>query len=169
MAEIEPTKKDRFVLRVSPSLYAAINDLAETENRSFNGEVCTALNKWLYKRDSTILVKERLLAMASLESFNRIREATPPYLLKANDETDSCKTTVRLKESLEYDLREAWNEHKFQEGYISLNSFLKVVVSWWLMCSFQLAECTKALHREFSSSMMPPAGIAAIGYSSIDG
>lgn len=155
MSEQDAKPNDRVVFRVTPSFYTAISDLADSANRSVNGEICTAVTKWLYERDSMVLMKDRLMASASVESINHIRKATPSYLITSATETDSCKTTVRFKESVESDLRAAWERHKEQIGRVSLNSFLKIVVSWWLMYSFQLAECTKAIHQDFNNSIRP--------------
>lgn len=154
---VQDGKRDRVVFRVSPSFYAAITQQANDANRSVNGEICTAVDSWLYERDTMVFMKDRLMASASVESINVIRKATPSYLTVADEEGDTCKTTVRFKESVEADLRAAWEVHKRQIGHVSLNSFLKLVVSWWLMYSYQMRECAKALHRDFNNSMMPPS------------
>ena len=161
MSDLE-AKKDRVVFRVNPSLYAAITEKASSANRSVNGEICTALDKWLYERDSMVFMKDRLMASTSDEAIHVIRNATPSYLIVSNDETDTCKTNVRLKESLEADLRAAWESHKSEVGPVSLNAFLKHVVSWWLTYSYQMEQCAKALHKYFKNSIHPPARGASI-------
>jgi len=155
MAEQDGKQPDRFVFRVNPSLYAAIVELAEAANRSVNGEICTAVEKWLYERDSLVVIKDRLLASASIETIDRIREATPLGLFNADAESERCKTNVRLKEFVESDLRSAWEQHKAEVGPLSLNSFLKNVVHWWVTYSYQIAECAKAIHRDFKNSFRP--------------
>lgn len=155
MALQETKQKDRLVFRVNPSLYAAISDLADTANRSVNGEICTAVDKWLYERDELVLIKDRLLASASAEAIDAIRQATPSYLLNVESKDDRCKTSVRFKDHVDTDLREAWEQHKTNNGQVSLNTFLQIVVSWWLMYSFQIAQCAKAIHREFRNSIRP--------------
>lgn len=160
MSEQDGKQTDRFVFRVSPSLHAALTELADTANRSLNGEICTAVCKWLYERDALVVLKDRLLASASAETIMRIQEQTPALLLEDASESDRCKTTVRMKESVEADLREAWVQHKAQVGPVSLNSFLKIVVHWWLAYSFQIAECAKAIHLEFKNNIRPCRGQA---------
>lgn len=155
MSEQVGKQPDRFVFRVNPSLYAAIVELADAANRSVNGEICTAVQKWLYERDALVVIKDRLLASASIETIDRIREATPLDLFKADAESERCKTTVRFKESVETDLRSAWEQHKTKVGPLSLNSFLKSVVHWWVTYSYQIAECAKAIHRDFKNSFRP--------------
>lgn len=146
---------ERVIFRVNPSFYAAISEHADLANRSVNGEICTAVDKWLYERDSMLLVKDRLLASASEQTITQVRKATPSFLIEPDTIADSCKTTVRLKNSVAGDLRAAWDEHKKQAGRVSLNTFLKIVVAWWLTYSFQLSECTKAIHRDFMNSLRP--------------
>ncbi|HBP1602105.1 TPA: hypothetical protein L5U90_003205 [Pseudomonas aeruginosa] len=159
---VQDAKKDRVVFRSSPSFYAAIAQQADVANRSVNGEICTAVYSWLYERDTMVFMKDRLMASASVDWINLIRKATPSYLTVVDEEGDTCKTNVRFKESVETDLRAAWEDHKRQIGAISLNSFLKLIVSWWLMYSFQMRECAKALHRDFNNSMMPPIRSSAV-------
>lgn len=155
MSSQDNKQKDRLVFRVNPSLYAALSDLADSANRSVNGEICTAVDKWLYERDELVLIKDRLLASASAEAIDAIRHATPSYLLNCDSKDDRCKTSVRFKDRVDTDLREAWEQHKTSHGQVSLNTFLQIVVSWWLMYSFQVAQCAKAIHQEFTNSIRP--------------
>lgn len=155
MSFTDTKEKDRLIFRVPPSLYAAISSLADSANRSLNGEICTAVDKWLYERDELVLIKDRLLASASADAIDAIRLSTPSFLQVAPSKDERCKTTVRFKETVEADLRVAWEGYKLSHGQTSLNTFLQVVVSWWLMYSFQVAECAKAIHREFKNSIRP--------------
>lgn len=148
-------QKDRLVFRVQPSLYAAISGLADSANRSVNGEICTAVDKWLYERDELVLIKDRLLASASAASIDAIRHSTPSFLHDAEAKDERCKTNVRFKEAVDTDLRAAWKGYKQSHGQVSLNAFLQIVVSWWVMYSFQVAACAKAIHREFKNSIRP--------------
>jgi len=150
---------DRLVFRVPPSLYAALSGQADLANRSVNGELCTAVDKWLYERDELVLIKDRLLASASPEAIDAIRRSTPTFLHDAEKPADErCKTNVRFKDKVDSDLRAAWEGYKLSNGRVSLNGFLEIVVSWWLIYSFQVAECAKALHREFKNSIRPNRG-----------
>lgn len=155
MFEQDGKQTDRFVFRVNPSLHAAISELANTANRSVNGEICTAVSKWLYERDTLVVIKDRLLASASIKTIDMIRETTPSYLVHDEEESERCKTTVRFKLSVETDLRAAWEEHKAQVGPVSLNSFLKLVIHWWVTYCHQIAECAKAIHQDFKNSFRP--------------
>lgn len=151
----EAKQKDRLVFRINPSLYAAITGLAESANRSVNGEICTAVDKWLYERDELVVIKDRLLASASAEAIDAIRQSTPSYLMNTETKDERCKTTVRFKDQVDTDLRVAWEQHKTSNGQVSLNTFLQIVVSWWLMYSFQVSQCARAIHREFKNSIRP--------------
>ena len=155
MSLTDTKQKDRIVFRVPPSLYAAISGLADSANRSLNGEICTAVDKWLYERDELVVIKDRLLASASADAIDAIRQSTPSFLKVADTKDERCKTTVRFKENVDADLRVAREGYKVSHGHISLNTFLQIVVSWWLMYSFQVAECGKAIHREFKNSIRP--------------
>lgn len=155
MSSQETKQKDRFVFRVQPSLYAAISNLADSENRSVNGEICTAVDKWLYERDELVLIKDRLLASASVDAIDAIRHSTPSFLQDASTNDERCKTNVRFKETVEADLRAAWEGYKNSHGQVSLNTFLQIVVSWWLMYRYQIAECARAIHRDFKNSIRP--------------
>lgn len=148
-------QKDRIVFRVHPSLYAAITGLADKANRSVNGEICTAVDKWLYERDELVLIKDKLLASASADAIDAIRQSTPSFLHDADKRDERCKTNVRFKDSVDADLRVAWENYKTSHGQVSMNTFLQIVVSWWLMYSFQVAACAKAIHREFKNSIRP--------------
>lgn len=166
MSEQDGKQTDRFVFRVNPSLHAAIAELADTANRSVNGEICTAVSKWLYERDALVIIKDRLLASASVETINMIRESVPSHLLAGDGESERCKTTVRFKDSVESDLRSAWEKHKLHVGPVSLNSFLKTVVHWWVTYSYQIAECAKAIHLDFQKGLRPcrPGYFATANY-----
>jgi hypothetical protein len=155
MSDLDAKMPERVIFRVNQAFYTAITDLADSANRSVNGEICTAVDKWLYERDSLLLVKDRLLASASEETIGLIRKGTPNYLITPDTVTDNCKTTVRFKESVNSDLRAAWARHKTHSGPVSLNSFMKIVVAWWLTYSFQSAICAKAIHQDFMNSIRP--------------
>ena len=165
MSDLDAKMPERVIFRVNQAFYTAITDLADSANRSVNGEICTAVDKWLYERESLLLVKDRLLASASEETIGQIRKDTPRYLITPETVTDNCKTTVRFKESVSSDLRAAWERHKNNTGPVSLNSFMKIVVAWWLTYSFQLAVCSKALHRDFMNSIRPNRGTASANQS----
>lgn len=152
MTVVEVKPKDRIVFRVSAIFYAAIAEQADAANRSINGEICTAVDKWLYERDKLVVLKDRLLAGARADTIMEIRRATPSFLTIVESDVEERKTNVRFKDTVEADLRASWAWHKSQQGHVSLNSFLKLVVAWWLAYSFQLAECAKAIHRDFKSS-----------------
>ncbi|MPQ71494.1 hypothetical protein [Pseudomonas sp. MWU12-2323] len=160
MSELDAKLPERVIFRVNPSLYSAISELADSANRSLNGEICTAVDKWLYHRDSLVLMKDRLLASASAETIEDILTATPSYVIAPEVEGDTCKTTVRFKESVAVDLRAEWRRQKMQTGRVSLNSFLKIVVAWWISFSFQLSECAKAFHKDFQNSIRPSPATA---------
>lgn len=156
MSQVDDKRQDRVILRVNPTFYSAISELASSENRSVNSEICTAVDKWLYERDSMILVKDRLLASASAETIIMIRKATPAYLITPVAEGDTCKVPVRFKESVNSDLRAAWARYKAEATrFISLNTFLKIVVSWWLSYQYQLSACVKAIHQDFKNNVRP--------------
>ncbi|MFL1449266.1 hypothetical protein ACI77O_12795 [Pseudomonas tritici] len=158
MSDHDAQITERVIFRVNPALHTAINDLAESANRSINGEICTAVDKWLYQRDSLVLMKDRLLSSASEKTIEEIRRSTPAYLITQDAVPDTLKTTVRFKDSVSEDLRDAWLRHKEQSGHVSMNTYLKIVVAWWLTYSFQLAECAKAIHQDFMNSIRPSRG-----------
>jgi hypothetical protein len=162
MSDLDAKLPERVIFRLNHSLYAAISELADSANRSVNGEICTAVDKWLYHRDSLVLMKDRLLASASAETINDIRRDTPCYIITPEAEGDACKTTVRFKESASIDLRAEWDRQKAATGRMSLNSFLKIVVSWWVSFSFQLTACAKAIHIDFQNSIRPTRPSAMI-------
>lgn len=167
MSDLDAKIPERFIFRVDPAFYSAISDQADAGNRSVNGEICTAVDKWLYERDALVLMKDRLLASASEMTIRSIRTSTPSYLITPDTPTDKCKTTVRFKETVNADLRAAWERHKAQSGHVSLNSYIKIVVAWWLTYSYQLAECAKAIHRDFVNSVRPTRSAAAANVSII--
>ncbi|MCF5460263.1 hypothetical protein GIV86_24375 [Pseudomonas syringae] len=100
-------------------------------------------------------MKDRLLASASANTIEAIRRATPSYGFTPDSESDTCKTNVRFKDSVAVDLRAQWDQQKILTGHVSMNSFLKIVVAWWLSYSYQLAECAKAIHSDFQNSIIP--------------
>jgi hypothetical protein len=155
MSDLDAKLPGRVIFRLNPSLLAAITELADEANRSVNGEICTAVDKWLYHRDSLVLMKDRLLASASAQTIDDIRKATPCYTISSEIEGEDVKTSVRFKESVAADLRGEWVRQKSATGRLSLNSFLKIVVAWWVSYSFQLAACAKAIHKDFENSTRP--------------
>ncbi|MCF5371922.1 hypothetical protein [Pseudomonas syringae] len=155
MSDIDAKMPERVIFRVNPTFYLAISELADSANRSVNGEICTAVDNWLYRRDSLVLMKDRLLASASANTIEAIRRATPSYGFTPDSESDTCKTNVRFKDSVAVDLRAQWDQQKILTGHVSMNSFLKIVVAWWLSYSYQLAECAKAIHSDFQNSIIP--------------
>lgn len=157
MSVSEDKRPGRVMLRLNQELYDAIAEQADQHNRSLNGEICTSFNKWIHERDLLMLVKDRLLATAGEDTIMHIHQSTPSFDLNADGERDTCKFPVRIKDQLSEDLREAHKLYKSEaQSFVSLNAFMKMMLSWWISYSFQVSECSLALYRSFTQSNSHP-------------
>lgn len=142
---------DRFVLRLNPELYEAISTQAELNNRSINGEICTALDSWLYQYDQLMLVKNRVAQAADEHTAERIMSDTPVFPL--GRENGECKIVVRLKDSQRDDLKSRVEQYKGQiGGFTSQNAYAQMVLVWWLTFNYELREFSKSLYQAMSTS-----------------
>ncbi len=153
MPSTDDKRQERLVLRLNQELHDALSRQADTHNRSVNGEICMAVQKWLYERDSLVLVNDRLLATASADTVASIKRRTPIFDLATDGDQDICKVPVRMKEEISFDMREAHATFKKgAEGFVSLNAFMKMMVAWWICYNFQAEECAKAIYQDFKAS-----------------
>lgn len=145
-------KTDRFPLRLNPDVYEAIANQAESNNRSINGEICMALDSWLYNYEHMVLVKNRVVQSADPKTAKEIMAHAPVF--DFSRENGQNKIVVRLKESHREDLKNRVEDYKRKIGaFTSQNAYLQMVLVWWLSYNYELQEFTKVLYQSFMSNL----------------
>ncbi|KKN96108.1 hypothetical protein LCGC14_0170370 [marine sediment metagenome] len=150
MSADESKSYDRIMLRLNQTLFDSLSRLASNHHRSFNGELSAAFASWIFERDTLTLMKDRLLASAGEDIILSVHGQVQSFDLRTGTEKDSCKFPVRLREDLALSLREAYSEaNEGCDDALSLNAYMKMVLSWWVSHSFQVEACSKAIYRDY--------------------
>jgi len=144
MHETNDPKIERFVLRLNLSLFKAISQQAEHSHRSINGEICAALDSWLFEFDQLMLVRNRIAQATGKHAALEIIAAAPNFPTSPNKA--DYKTMVRLKETQLSALKARIERHKAQVGkFTSQNNYVQMVLIWWVTFSFEVREFSKSL------------------------
>jgi hypothetical protein len=145
-------KPPTLVLRLNPELYSAIATLAGVHNRSMNGEICTALEKWLYEQESMLIVRDKLVSSVTADVQKSIAASIPVFKLQQDKDADTTKLTLRYNEPIRRDLLEAASDYKAESGeFLSQNYFVQMILVWWLVFNYELHEYTRAVYQDFQS------------------
>jgi hypothetical protein len=145
-------KPPTLVLRLNPELSSALATIAGVHNRSMNGEICEALEKWLYEHEALMLVHDKLVSSVSGEAQKAITASIPVFKLQQEKDSETTKITLRYNEPLRRDLQEAASDYTAGSGeFLSQNHFVQMILVWWLVYNYELHEYTKAIYKEFQA------------------